>query len=99
MRKYTQAIGAVQAGVKLLIEKLGLDRAASSPAKLRTGLNGIMCDHAALAELLIAKGVITHEEYMAAITKKMNDEVDRYEKDVSEAFGGKTKITLHSLGE
>jgi hypothetical protein len=45
-----------------------------------------MCDGSALAKLLMAKGVITEEEYAKAIADEMEAEKARYEKRLSEHF-------------
>lgn len=74
---YDEARHAIQTGVQYEIET-GLR--AHDPKLLRTGINMAMCDHAALARLLIQKGVITHEEYVEAITAEANREVERYEE-------------------
>ena len=76
-RIYTQALHAMQTGVALDQERGSVD---GSPKHLRVGVNAAMCDHTALVKLLIAKGVITDEEYRGAITDEMNAEVERYEQ-------------------
>ena len=91
---YLEACHAMQTGVAYEMEK---NPSVVSPKHLRVGVNSALCDSAALAELLIEKGVITEEEYRAAITRKMNEEVVRYEKLLVELYGGEgnnVKITL-----
>jgi hypothetical protein len=46
------------------------------------GVNAAMCDHAALARLLMAKGVFTEEEYHEAIASEMEAEKARYEREL-----------------
>lgn len=53
----------------------------------RVGINTALSDHAALALLLIDKGVITRTEYLAAIGNEMEKEVQRYEKHLSDRVG------------
>ena len=86
-RNYIEAAHAMQSGVASEIELKGEKGAAADPKNLRVGVNMAMADQAGLASLLIAKGVFTKEEYIEAITKSANDEADRYQKLLSEAFG------------
>jgi hypothetical protein len=65
----------------------------TSPKHLRVGVNAAMCDHSALVELLIKKGIITSEEYLDSATEVMAREVASYERELSEAYG--SKVTLH----
>jgi hypothetical protein len=51
-----------------------------------------MVDAAALAELLIAKRLITEGEYLEAVTIAMEREAKRYQDILSERLG--TKVTL-----
>jgi hypothetical protein len=46
-----------------------------------------MVDHAALAKLLIDKGLITEQEYLCAIADAMEAEKARYEKHLSNLLG------------
>jgi hypothetical protein len=81
----------MQSGVAM---KMNYDGSETSPKHLRVGVNSAMCDSSALARLLIEKGIITHDEYEAAITAEMGREVARYEAWLTEHLGGQTKITL-----
>lgn len=84
-RTYEEALHAVQSGVAMKTElKIGEETA---PKHLRVGVNSAMCDHAALVRLLVVKGVITEDEYLSAIAQSMNDEADRYEKELSGILG------------
>jgi hypothetical protein len=82
---YLDACHAIQTGVALDHGNGGTD---GSPKHLRVGVNLTKCDHAALVQLLIAKGLFTEAEYVDAITSEANAEVDRYEM----ALGGKIKL-------
>jgi len=90
VNNYTKKAHAMQTGVAYKMEH---DPSETSPKHLRVGINSAMVDAAALAKLLIAKGVITEDEYTTAITEEMGREVARYEAWLSEHYGGK-KITL-----
>lgn len=68
------------------------DQRETGPKHLRVGVNSAMADHGALVRLLVAKGVITDEEYVAAITEAVEQERDRYAAELSRAMGA--KITL-----
>ncbi len=75
---YLDAIHGVQAGVGYeLFRNDGDDSRAHK--HLRTGVNSAMCDHTALVRLLIAKGIITPEEYAEEVRLEANRELDRYE--------------------
>lgn len=67
--------------------------AATEPKHLRVGVNSALVDGAALAGLLVAKGVITEEEYLEAIASGMEREAKAYEQRLSEWLGG-ANITL-----
>lgn len=88
---YEQAIHGIQTGIALEIER-GSD--CATPKHLRVGINSAMCEHAALIRLLIAKGIITEEEYAEAITDEFNRELERVEKVVNAQYGGGGKIKL-----
>lgn len=85
--EYEGLVHAMQTGVALMESR----SEETAPKHLRVGVNAAMCDHVALVRLLIAKGVITHEEYVQAITDEMRREVKRYEDRI--ATRG-TRITL-----
>lgn len=80
---YEQALHGIQSAVKFSHEH---GRQDGSPKHLRTGLNGAMCDHAALARLLIQKGVITEDEYLEASRIGVNTELASYERTYGETF-------------
>lgn len=77
-QRYFAACHAMQTGVQLDLTRNGDTKAAADHKHLRVGVNVCMCDHAALIELLVEKGVITSEEYVKAIADQMEKEVDRY---------------------
>jgi hypothetical protein len=75
--RYYAAVHAMQSGV-------AAEHAAGSndgsPKHLRTGVNSAQVGNAALARLLIDKGVITMDEYEAAQAAEMEAEQQRYEQ-------------------
>lgn len=91
MSVYTDACHAMQSGVAA---KMNYDKSDTEPKHLRVGINSAMCDHAALARLLMQKGIITEAEYEAAITEEMQNEVKRYETWLNERTGASGRITL-----
>jgi hypothetical protein len=86
---YVEAMDAMQSGV-------AYDQAngsqCGSPKRLRVGLNGTRADQAALAKLLIAKGVMTEGEYAEAIRQEAIAEVRRYEAHLSATYGVEVKL-------
>jgi hypothetical protein len=86
---YEQALHAIQTGIAYEIER---GSTASTPKHLRVGVDSAMVTHAALAWLLVKKGVFTEEEYAEAIRLEANREVARYEHRISELYG--VKVTL-----
>jgi hypothetical protein len=91
MSDYTDKIHAMQSGVAM---KMNYEPGETTPKQLRVGVNAAMCDQAALARLLIEKGLITEAEYVAAVEAEMGREVERYESWLTEYLGGRTKVTL-----
>jgi hypothetical protein len=91
-RTHTQASHAMQSGVAYDIEKNGETSAATTHKHLRVGINVALCDHAALVRLLVAKGVITMDEYEEAATAQMEREVASYEEKLSASYGGPVKL-------
>jgi hypothetical protein len=89
--RYEAACHAMQTGVKMEME-LGMNN-AHEPKHLRVGVNSALVDNSSLVQLLIAKGVITSDEFVRALADGMEAEVQRYEQRLSERLNGK-KITL-----
>lgn len=75
IERYEAAVHAMQTGVAMWMH---IDPNETSPKHLRVGVNSALCDSAALAKLLIAKGLITEEEYIKALADQMGEEVSRY---------------------
>jgi hypothetical protein len=84
MRRYTSAVHGMQSGVAM---EMNYRSQPTEPKHLRVGINSAMADHSALAELLMAKGVITEDEYLAAIVQGAERERDRYQNHLKAAYG------------
>lgn len=77
---YKQAAHGVQSAMRYRIEGLQWDGASSK--NLRVGVNVAMVDHAALAYLLVEKGIITETEYREALRLAMNHELWREQQSL-----------------
>jgi hypothetical protein len=75
--RYLAAAHAVQTGVAL---ELARNPKSGEPKHLRVGVNMRACDHTGLVKLLIAKGVITEDEYVEAMADEAELEQQRYEQ-------------------
>jgi hypothetical protein len=96
---YNDLLHAMQTGVAAMMGKERINgedpclgEGDTSPKHLRVGINAAMCNHSALVELLIKKGIITSEEYVESATAVMKREVEDYERRLSTPD---CKITLH----
>lgn len=85
LERYEKAIHRMQTGVAF---RMGYDPAETQPKHLRVGVNSAMVDTAAMAKLLIDKGIITEAEYYKAIADAMEAEADRYEQRLRAQHGG-----------
>jgi len=75
-QRYLDLCHAMQSGVAM---KMNYEGNETSPKHLRTGVNAAMSDGAALAKLLMDKGIITLDEYYDALIESMEREVKMYE--------------------
>lgn len=82
--RYERAAHAMQSGVAMM---MNYDPKPSNPKHLRVGVNSAMVEHAALAHLLIGKGLITEEEYVESIITFMEREVKIYEGLLKDILG------------
>jgi hypothetical protein len=89
--RYEAAAHAMQSGVAM---EMNYDTGPTDPKHLRVGVNSALVDSSALAGLLIAKGVITEDEYLEAITAGMEREAEDYQARLRQRFGPDTNITL-----
>jgi hypothetical protein len=72
---------AMQSGVAM---KMQIEPGETTPKHLRVGVNAAMVGNAALVALLIDKGLITLEEYLAKLAEGMETEKQRYEQLLTE---------------
>ena len=86
---YEDAMHGMQAGVQLEISRGCED---TEPKHLRVGVNSAMVNDAALARLLIKKGLFTETEYAEEVRLEANRELDRYEDRLREKYG--IRVTL-----
>lgn len=70
------------------------DTKAMTPKVMRVGINTALADHAALAELLIEKGVFTRIEYLRSIVKFMEKEAEDAAERARQATGN-PNLTFH----
>lgn len=87
--RYERAMHAIRSGVAT---EHGRGSNDGSPKHLRMGVNSALINDAALVRLLIAKGLITEEEYSEAVVEEAEREVKRYEDRLTAALG--SKVTL-----
>lgn len=90
-----QLLHAIQSGVAQeadLDHREGRKEGSSSPKHLRVGINSVFCSHAALAKLLIDKGIITDEEYQQSILGFLRLEKEAYETRLSARLGAEIKL-------
>lgn len=80
---YREALHGVQSGVAYAISD---GRKEGDPKHLRVGVNSAMIDSAALAWLLVKKGVFTGEEYFEAVRLFANNELASYEEKFGVSF-------------
>jgi hypothetical protein len=88
--RWTAAAHAVQSGIafgEARAKERGERFQQTEPKHLRVGINAALCDHGSLVKLLIAKGVMTEEEYLEAIAVGMEEEKARYETDLGVKLG------------
>ncbi len=87
--RYQSAAHAMQTGVAT---EHALGAQDGTPKYLRVGVNSALVNDAAIAKLLIDKGIITEDEYLIATTEAMEAEVDRYRARLSQTMGGNVNL-------
>lgn len=87
--RYEAALHAMQTGVKV---ELAAGSTSGTPKHLRVGVNSALCDNTALVKLLVAKGLLTMEEFLKALADEMELEVGRYEEIIRERTGKVVKL-------
>lgn len=93
MSAYDAAGHRIQTAIAMLMGR-DPDYRPVQPKHLRTGLDLSKSDLAGLARLLIAKGVFTEAEYIAAITASAVEEADGYETTVQAVIGHRNIKTV-----
>lgn len=82
--KYLALAHAMQSGVAMM---MNYNDKSTSPKHLRVGVNSALLDSSALVNLLVAKGIITEEEYFTALVELFEGEVEKYELLLEEVLG------------
>jgi hypothetical protein len=83
-KRYMKAAHAMQSGVAFKMEK---DPSETKPKHLRVGINSVLSNNAAIAELLIERGIFTKEDYMSKMADKMEEEAEDYRQELESLFG------------
>lgn len=86
-KRYLSAAHAMQSGVAF-----DPDTSDRTPKHLRVGINAAHSDIAAMAKLLMAKGIITEVEYIEALASSMEEERDRYQRDLTNKLGQEVSL-------
>lgn len=87
LQRYLAAMHAVQSGVLMCLKAFGPDQTGATTKHLRVGIDSSQVNDAALVDLLIAKGLITLDEYYAKMADQAEKEKARYEKLLSDHYG------------
>lgn len=88
--RYIRAMHAMQTGIAYLLEK---DPTPSHPKHVRLGINSAMVQNAALATILMDKGIMTRDEYDKVMADMSEAEVALYEAELAEKY--RTVVKLH----
>jgi polyhydroxyalkanoate synthesis regulator phasin len=75
LERYQAAAHAMQSGVAM---KMNYSALETTPKHLRVGVNCSMVETSAIVRLLVAKGIITAEEWTKELADEMERERDRY---------------------
>ena len=89
-RRSQALLHAIQSGVA---HEMRFDAGATEGKHLRVGVNNALLENAAVAKILIDKGLITEEEYFNSVIARLEEEKARYEARISARHNG-AKITL-----
>lgn len=95
--RYKQAAGAMRLGVEALSRSVPGQSAITSHADvdskgLRVGVNSNMVECQAILKILMAKGIVTEEEYLTALAESMEAEVHRYDEVLSQRRGYRVNL-------
>jgi len=83
-RRYERAMHGVQSGVAA---KMGYDPTETTGKHLRVGVNSALLQNSALVLLLLRAGVITEDDYWAALADAAEQERALYERWLSDHTG------------
>lgn len=89
--RYLSATHAMQSGIAMILQR---DPTLTEDKHVRVGINSSMVQIVGLAKLLLDKKVFTIDEYEKYLADAAEDEVKRYEQELSEAMGGSNIIHL-----
>lgn len=81
--RYDAAVHAVQSAIAFM---MNYGYKGTEPKHLRVGIHSALVNDAALADILIKKGIITQEEYAESVMEWMEKEVEdltQYAKKLS----------------
>lgn len=92
MDAYLRAAHRVQTAIATLMGREG-GWSGVEPKHLRVGVDLSKSDQGGLVRLLIAKGVFTEAEYVAAVTEAATQEADQYEKTVQAVLSARNLRT------
>lgn len=81
---YAEAAHALQSATVIMMMQR---TPCADPKHLRVGIDCRAADAKGLADLLIAKGVFTADEYREAVRKSMIEELERTAQAVCELYG------------
>lgn len=84
VQRYKDAVHAMQSGVAMT---MNWDPHSTTPKHLRVGVNSALVESGVIAKLLIDKGIITEDEWAAALADGMEAEAERYRKEIQAHFG------------
>jgi hypothetical protein len=92
IHRYEAAMHAMQTGVAYVMEK---DPSETSPKHLRVGVNSSLIEQAAIAEILVEKGLLTWDEYYKKLADVAERERNSYKEHVNNLYGdGRINIDL-----
>jgi hypothetical protein len=80
---------AMQSGVAFTMDT----SQETEPKHLRVGVNSALIGNAAIADLLMQKGIITHEEYLRSLIKWTEADIESYKAKLRSRYPG-TDIQL-----
>lgn len=84
--RYLAALHAMQSGVAYQMNYPQY-KAATEPKHLRVGINNALVQQTAIVKLMVAKGVITMDEWWKTLADEMEAEVARYEAEIRQLLG------------